>query len=87
VQCSAVLAMEIKFSKVQKSACACSCAFSITKYYNIEIQPSSIAQSTGYYFPVKVHLYWKCTGKYTPSGAGGIFSSILSLELGVYWKI
>ena len=31
--------------------------------------------------------YWVNTGKYTPSRAGGIFSSTLSVELGVNWKI
>ena len=38
-------------------------------------------------FSVLVQLYWECTGKYTPSRAGAIFSSTLPVELGVYWKI
>ena len=62
-------------------------SFSITKHYNIEIYLSSIAQSTGQYFPVLVQLYWEYTVKYTPSRAGAIFSSILPALLGVYWKI
>ena len=62
-------------------------AFSITKHCNIEIQPSSIAESTEQYFPVQVQLYRECTGKYTPSRAVGIFYSTLPVELGVYWKI
>ena len=49
-------------------------AFSITKYYNNEIQRYSISQSTGEYFPVQVQIYWECTGKYNPSRVGGIIN-------------
>ena len=39
------------------------------------------------YFPIKVQLYWECTGTYISSRAEGIFHSTLPVELAVYWKI
>ena len=43
------------------------CVRKFYTFYNIEIQLSSIAQSTGQYYPIKVQLYWESTGKYSPS--------------------
>ena len=39
------------------------------------------------YFPVHSQLYWGCTGKYTPSSTGSIFSSTLPVEVDLYGKI
>ena len=46
---------------------------------------SSIALASGAIFSGK--LYWMCTGKYTPSFTGSIFSSTLQVELDLYRKI
>ena len=39
------------------------------------------------YFAVDSQLYWECTGKYTPSSTGSIFSNTFAVELDLYGKI